>query len=230
MNMFNSVELRKPQRSTFDLSHDKRLSAQMGYLYPVLIQECLPSDSFNGGTDMLVRMAPMIAPIFEQVQVYIHYFFVPNRLLWLEWEAFITGGQFGPDAQADPGPAPLPPDVNVEDLLAIDPLYFAKSKLYDYLGVPLLNDLAGPVSWSNAHLDCMPAAAYHKIWYDYYRDRRFVDDAIFQADELPLDSGTLNATDWLTNGMGSLRSRCYAHDYFMSANITAQLGDNAMTC
>lgn len=232
MNMFNSVELRKPQRSTFDLSHDKRLSCQMGYLYPVLVQECIPSDSFHGGTDLLVRMAPMIAPIFEQVQVYIHYFFVPNRLLWLEWEGFITGGQFGPDSPLDPNqPFRTPPEFNVADVLAEDLTVFNKSKLSDYLGVPLLNDLPNapdPVDWTNAYLDALPYAAYAKIWMDYYRDRRFVADDVLQADRLPLDSGVQGAPDWVANGMMSLRSRCYMHDYFTSANTSPQLGDNVM--
>lgn len=228
MNMFNSVELRKPQRSTFDLSHDKRLSVQMGYLYPILVQEALPSDTFRGGTDLLVRLAPLLAPVYEQIHVYIHYFFVPNRLLWLEWEDFITGGQFGPDQQADPGPAPLPPQFNVQAALTADLTVFDKSKLSDYLGVPILGDLPNapdPVDWTNAYLDCMPYACYHKIWFDYYRDRRFVSDDIFDVDAIPLDSGTYNAADWVANGMMSFRSRCYKHDYFTSANTEAQLGD-----
>lgn len=234
MNMFNSVELRKPQRSTFDLSHDKRLSCQMGYLYPILVTECLPSDSFYGGSDILVRMAPMIAPIFEQVQVYIHYFFVPNRLLWTEWEDFITGGQFGPTVEA-PLSNYIPPNFGVVSALGEDPTCFAKSKLPDYLGVPILLDLPNapdPVDWTNCFLDAMPFAAYQKIWFDYYRDRRFVNDNALDIDGvgLPMNSGTVNPVDifdWIDKFM-TLRSRCYRHDYFTSANVEAQLGDNVM--
>lgn len=228
---FNSVELRKPQRSTFDLSEDKRLSAQMGYLYPVLIKEAVPSDQFNGDTEMLARLAPLLAPIYDQVQIYIHYFFVPNRLLWDEWEDFITGGQFGPDPESPP---PVAPQFLISMALTEDLTCFNKSKLPDYLGVPLLNDLPNapdPVDWGAAYLDCMPFAAYQKIWFDYYRDRRFTNDDVFASMSLPLSSGIVTGgtgiTDFVSQMM-TLRSRCYKHDYFTSANPHPQLGAEVM--
>lgn len=235
MNMFNSVPLKSPKRSTFDLSHDKRLTCQMGLLYPILVQETLPSDTFRGGTDVLVRLAPLLAPIFEQVHVYIHYFFVPNRLLWEEWETFITGGQYGVTETIVP---PVPPQFNVEDVLGEDPTQFSKSQLADYLGVPILGDLPNapdPVNWANAWLDGMPFMAYQKIWYDYYRDRKFVDDTVLDLSVIaptgmPFPSGEMDGTEiqsWIANYM-TLRPRCYKHDYFTSANPDAQLGDQVM--
>jgi len=222
---FNSVEMRKPQRSTFDLSHDKRLSVQMGYLYPILYQECVPSDQFNGDTEMIVRVAPLLAPIYDQLQVYVHYFFVPYRLLWDEWETFITGGQFGPDPE---NPPPVVPQFQVSAMLGVNPNEFAKSRLPDYLGVPILTDLPNapdPDDFTNNFLDCMPFAVYQKVWYDYYRDRKFVNDDTLDP-ALPLSSGTIGvggAADWTANYM-TLRSRCYKHDYFTSALNAPQLG------
>lgn len=236
MNMFNSVPLRSPKRSTFDLSHDKRLSAKMGYLIPILCQECLPSDSFRGSSDMLVRLAPLLAPIYDQIHVYVHYFFVPNRILWDEWEKFITAGQFGVGVAQ--GAQPIPPQFNVEDVLGFDPLQFTKSQLADYLGVPMLGDLPNapdPVSWSDAWLDSMPFCVYQKIWYDYYRDRRFIDDDVLSIAAvypggMPIQSGEYPAAeiqDWVALYM-TLKPRCWKHDYFTSANLEAQLGDQVM--
>lgn len=227
---FTSVELRRPTRSTFDLSHDKRLTAQMGYLYPILCLECVPSDKFEGNTEMLVRMAPLLAPLYDQINVYCHYFFVPNRLLWDEWETFITGGQFGPSVVS--GPPPMPPQVNVEAILGIDPTQFSKSDLADYLGIPLLGDLPNapdPVDWGDAYIDAMPFVAYQKIWFDYYRDRNFVDDATaFTGDTIPFGSGVVaNVTEFIAEHM-SIRSRSYKHDYFTSAMLEAQRGDQVM--
>lgn len=222
---FNSVEFKKPQRSTFDLSEDKRLTLQMGYLYPVMFKECVPSDLFDGDTEMLVRVAPLLAPIYDQLQVYVHYFFVPYRLLWNEWEAFITGGQFGPDPETPP---PVVPQFQVSSILAVNATAFAKSRLPDYLGVPLLTDLPNapdPDDFSTNYLDCMPFLVYQKVWYDYYRDRRFTND---DAISLPINSGIIGvngitAIEWEGDYM-TLRSRCYKHDYFTSANIAPQLG------
>lgn len=231
MNMFNSVELRKPNRSTFDLSHDKRLSCQMGSLFPILYQECVPSDNFRGNVDMLVRLAPLIGPIYDQLQVFVHFFFVPYRLIWNEWEEFITGGQVGPNT-----PAALPPVVpqfNVGDVLSVDPTMFQKSKLPDYLGIPLLADLPdapNPVDWSNVTLDCMPFGVCSKIWFDYYRDRNFVGDDIFAAHPLPFDSGVIafaQTADFIAEHM-SVRPRSYKHNYFTSALPWAQRGAEVM--
>lgn len=223
---FNTVELRRPQRSTFDLSHDKRLSMQMGYLYPVVVQECVPTDSFNGSTEILVRLAPLLAPIYDQVQVFYHCFFVPMRLLWDEWETFITGGQFGPNLPGSP--PPIPPRVNVQLLRAEDPTTFLKSKLPDYLGVPLLEDLPNapnPVDWTDAWLDIAPFACYQKIWYDYYRDRNFVVDEDAFTTPMPLPSGNWGGTYFeFLDEYATLRSRAYKHDYFNSALPFPQRG------
>ena len=48
-------------------------------------------------SEVLVKLAPLIAPIMHRVDCFTHYFFVPNRLVWSGWEEFITGG---PDGQS----------------------------------------------------------------------------------------------------------------------------------
>jgi len=229
---FSTVELRQPQRSTFDLSEDKRLSVQMGYLYPVLFKECIPSDSFDGKTEALVRLAPLLAPIYDQIQVYVHYFFVPYRLLWDEWETFITGGQFGDDPDLGTAP-PLPPQVNIFEMMSFDPTVFQKSKISDYLGVPLLDDLPNAPhtpDWTECYIDCIPYVACSKIWYDYFRDRNFVSDDIFDDHPLPLPSGNIPTLDVPTfiDEHVTLRPRAYRHDYFRSALPFSQRGAEVM--
>ena len=44
---------------------------------------------------MVLRFQPMLAPILHEINAYVHYFFVPYRLLWDSWEDFITGGPEG---------------------------------------------------------------------------------------------------------------------------------------
>jgi len=102
MKLFNQISKRKPRKSKFDLSHERKMSSQMGYLTPILVQDILPGDQFRVKSEIFMRLAPMLAPIMHRVNVYTHYFFVPNRIIWNEWEDFITGGKDGLSAPIAP--------------------------------------------------------------------------------------------------------------------------------
>lgn len=208
---FTSVELRRPGRSTFDLSHEKRLSTRIGKLTPILCTETMPNDTFYGSSEVLIKLAPMIAPIFHRLNLYVHFFFVPNRLLWKDWETFITGGRLGEAVTAPP----VPPRFEVDALLAFGEDLFDVGSTADYLGVPPIPDSA--VGSYDSYIDVMPFAAFHKCWYDYYRDRNYVADNT----ALPMDSGT-QATS--LRGFLYPRYRAWEHDYFTSAMLTTQRG------
>jgi len=216
---FSQVKLTRPTKSTFDLTHDKRLSTRMGRLTPVLIQECIPSDYFTGSSEMLVRLAPLLAPIYDQIQVYVHFFFVPNRLLWEDWEEFITGGRLG--VGVEPVTAPIPPYMDLGAELASNPDFFEKSSLMDYLGCPVL-PIAPDVAadYDGIPIDMLPVAAYQLVWYNYYRDRNFQPDDLFDV-PLPLPSGEVDMDL-------SLFTRMYRHDYFTSALPFTQRGEEVL--
>jgi hypothetical protein len=79
MSIFNQVSVKKPSSNTFDLSHDRKFSATIGELTPILVQETVPGDKFNINSSQMLRFAPMVAPIMHKASVYTHFFFVPNR-------------------------------------------------------------------------------------------------------------------------------------------------------
>lgn len=58
----------------------------MGQLIPVMCDEVVPGDYFKIGNQAIIRFQPMVAPVLHQVDMYVHYFFVPYRLLWEDWE------------------------------------------------------------------------------------------------------------------------------------------------
>ena len=89
-NIFEDVMYNNVPRNSFDLSHDRKFSAKLGRLYPCLVQEVVPGDSFSVQSEQLIRMAPLVSPVMHRVTATTHYFFVPNRLLWAGWEDFIT--------------------------------------------------------------------------------------------------------------------------------------------
>ena len=80
----------KPKKNVFDLTHDVKLSCDMGNLVPIMTLEAVPGDKFNLSAEALVRFAPMTAPVMHRMDVSMHYFFVPNRILWSNWEKFIS--------------------------------------------------------------------------------------------------------------------------------------------
>lgn len=214
---FQKVRLTRPQRSEFDLSHQKRLSTRMGRLTPCFIQEAVPGDSFRISSEVLLRLAPLLAPIYDSIQLFVHFFFVPNRLLWDEWETFITAGRLGTDIGDS---APVPPFFNIGQSIG----FFAKtgkSTLADYLGVPVLSDIDGTQSnWNGITLDAMPFLVYWLVYLEYYRDRNFVDDTLLDA--FPLPSGVVSNA--LTSTLATVQKRNYMHDYFTSALPFTQRG------
>lgn len=212
---FTSVELRKPKRSLFDLSHEKRLSTRMGKLTPIFVSETMPNDTFTVNSEVMLRLAPLLAPIMHRVNVFVHFFFVPNRLLWVDWEDFITGGRVG-EAVTTP---PVPPYANINSVLGGGYNTFDNGSLADYLGVPRIPDSEFG-TWTDRNIDLMPFAAYYKIWYDYYRDRNYVAD----NDNLPLASGNF-AFPW---DIWSIKTRAWEHDYFTSALPWTQRGDEVL--
>lgn len=214
---FSQVKLDKPSRSTFDLGHQKRMSTRMGRLTPVLITECVPSDSFRGGSEILLRLAPLLAPIYDQIQLFVHFFFVPNRLLWDDWEKFITGGRLG--VGVDPAVAPVPPFYDMENIFPL----VGPSSIADYLGVPDYTATdPTPTNWTGRTIDAMPFFAYHLIWYEYYRDRNFVADFATDAETYPRPSGIA-----ITDAMET-RTRSYLHDYFTSSLPFTQRGEEVL--
>jgi hypothetical protein len=199
MSIFSQVAKPNLQRNTFDLSHDKKFSAKIGQLTPIMISETVPGDSFNIKTSSLLRFAPMIAPIMHKASVYTHFFFVPNRILWSNWESFITGGE---DGLADPTFPYFEPNGDNAQINAGD--------LADYMGLPI-GDISG------TQYNALPFAAYSKIYNDYYRDQNLIQ---------PLDD-VLNDGYNVFNIFKEIQLRAWQHDYFTSALPFTQRGPEA---
>ena len=195
-NIFNSVQVEKPKKNVFDLSHDVKMSMKMGNLTPVLVTECVPGDSFQIGCDSLIRFAPMVAPVMHRMDVSVHYFFVPNRLTWDNWEKYIV------DANT---PNPLP-YINYTDDFTAD-----QKKFLDYMGVPP-NTGTGITQALNA----LPIAAYQAIYNEYYRDENLVTEVDYTLAD---GNNTGDVTDLV-----KMRQRAWEHDYFTASLPFAQKG------
>lgn len=199
-NIFNSIQLSTPKRNVFDLTHDVKLSMDMGKLVPICLLETVPGDKFKIGAESLIRFAPLVSPVMHRMDAHIHYFFVPNRILWKGWEDWIINPNIGANTH---------PTINF-NTADLDP---GVTPLADYMGLPPITGRA------NIQVSALPFAAYQKIYNDYYRDQNLVPELVTD----------LTDGDNSTNGaLTVLRTRAWEHDYFTASLPFAQKGDQVI--
>lgn len=145
------------KRSKHNLSFTHLTSFNTGLLVPVGLVEVLPGDSIQMSSAILLRASPLVAPVMHPVDVRLHHWFVPNRLVWVDWEAFITGGPDGEDASVFP-------TVSLTTGLG------AIGGLADYFGIP-------PLVTGTLDVSALPFRAYNQIWNEYYRDQDLQSEA-----------------------------------------------------
>lgn len=200
-NIFNSIKVERQRTNTFDLTHDVKFSSRMGELTPVLVTEVLPGDSFKIGADSLIRFAPLIAPVMHRFDATIHYFFVPNRIIWENFPEFL--------AQQ----AHVHPTLTLED--TVGSLTPEQLRFLDYMGVP-------PITNNTIAVNALPFAAYQCIYNEYYRDQNLITEVDYQLSDGPITPGTQ------FNELLTLRKRAWQHDYFTSSLPFAQRGPEAL--
>jgi hypothetical protein len=224
-NIFNSIRLKRPKRNVFNLSYENKLTMNMGELVPIMCMPIVPGDKFRVNTEALVRLAPLVAPMMHRVNVYTHYFFVPNRLVWNEWEDFITKGIDGEDN-------PVLPYLDVSDSYAVvsnESVFrslFTDSSLWDYLGLPTLSGVGsksynvpnGVVFPNGFKVSQLPFRAYQLIYNEFYRDQNLTE-----AVDVPVGSGGDLVTGQYQSLL-TLRRRAWEKDYFTSALPWLQRG------
>ena len=167
-DVFQQVAGLNPGRSTFDLSYSRLGTYDMGLLYPVMCEEAIPGDVWTIAHEAVARMMPMVAPMMHETNLVIHTFFVPNRLLWADWEDFITGGTDGDNASVLPRWTPTDTTVG---------------SLWDVFGFP-----TGVVPTGALPL-AFGLRAYNLVYNEYYRDQTLIDP-------VDLDDATIKRRAW----------------------------------
>lgn len=221
--LFNSVKGSRLRYNNFDLSFENKFTCNAGELVPILCKEVIPGDIWRVNSRILVRMAPMLAPTMHNINVFCNYFFIPNRLIWRDWEDFITNTTTN-------GSLPVFPTLSFQASVlfskssASAPRTVSFVRLMDYLGCSTPNSASPnqfPESSVTTKISALPFRAYYLSWYDYFRDENLQSD----ASEPLNDSGNLSLMGSDVDSTLILRWRAWQKDYFTSALPWAQKGD-----
>ena len=205
------------QRSTFDRSHGLKTTFNAGQLVPIYVDEALPGDTFSCNLTAFSRLATPIHPTMDNAFMDTHFFAVPVRLVWDDFEEFMgetkTYKAAGSD-RLDGTPdfsvaAPIPPTITAGGSGE------AEASLSDYFGIPTkVAALEFSALWHRA---------YTLVWNDWFRDENL------QAPKTLLTTSGADATTY------ALLNRGKKHDYFTSAlpwpqkgaDVTIPLGTTA---
>lgn len=205
-NLFNIVKVPQIPKSVFDLSHDVKLSCRMGDLIPVMVLDAVPGDKFNISQESLARFLPLVAPPMHRFDITFHNWFVPKRLIWKNWNDYIT------DTRDGAGELPAPPYIRLKSDGITD------TKLTDYIGIPPASTISA--ADEDMHVNAMPFMAYQMIYDEFYRDENLVPQA-----PVIIDGLTDGDNNSVISDLTKLRKRAWEHDYFTSALPFVQKGD-----
>ena len=171
-HQFTEVPHADIQRSTFDRSHGLKTTFDAGELIPVYVDEALPGDTFSCNMTAFSRLATPIHPTMDNAFMDSHFFSVPIRLVWDDFEEFMgetktytASGTARLDETPDfTAAAPIPPTITSPGGGELE------GTLSDYFGIPTKH--------SGIQFSALWHRAYNLIWNDWFRDENLQKFAV----------------------------------------------------
>jgi hypothetical protein len=191
-------------RSVFDRSCGLKTTFDAGLLVPVFVDEILPGDTVTMSVHNFARMATPIYPLMDNMTMDTFFFFVPNRLVWDNFQEFMGEEVNGPGTLVE-REVPHVVFTTLDDNTG-------SNSIFDYFGLPV-NQL-DPAQGESIEVNSLPFRAYSLIWNEWFRDQNL-------QDPLPVPKG--DGPD--SFGQFGLQRRGKRHDYFTSSLPWPQKGD-----
>lgn len=199
VHQFTMIPKADIPRSSFDCQSTHKTTFDAGYLVPVYVDEVLPGDTFRLNMTAFARLATPLYPIMDNMHLDSFFFFVPNRLIWNNWQKFM-GQQENPSSSIS---YVVPQQVSPAGGYAI-------GSLQDYMGLPTAGQVAAGQTVS--HCAFWPRA-YNLIYNEWFRDENLQNSVV-----VDLDDGPDTVSDY------TLLRRGKRKDYFTSALPWPQKG------
>ena len=199
IHQFTMIPKADIPRSKFDCQSTHKTTFDAGYLVPVYVDEVLPGDTFNLNMTAFARLSTPLFPIMDNLHLESFFFFVPNRLIWNNWQKFM-GEQDNP---SDSISYVVPQQVSPANGYAI-------GSLQDYMGLPTVGQVTATKTVT--HCAFWPRA-YNLIYNEWFRDENLQNSVVVDKGDGP---------DTSTNY--TLLRRGKRKDYFTSALPWPQKG------
>lgn len=229
---FDYIDVRKPNYSKHNLSHDHIAALQAGYITPIWWTNAVPGDRFNMNLYSFVRLLALSSPMMQREDIRVRAFKVPWRILADRKD---LDKAFAGDKNGDHIDFPHM-DWDYSDL--------SVGGLADNLQIPLpylLNQSTG--SWEKIDEGLVdttpqtlifPVLAYHRIYHDHFRNEETENQWLDLFEQHYSDLDGLASTDSL-NGFDSdapsdltlatMHKVGWERDYFTAALSSSQRGD-----
>jgi hypothetical protein len=191
---FSQVPQANMTRSAFDRSFGVKDTMNFDELTPIMAEEILPGDTINLNVKSFARLAPQVRPMMDNMYLDWFFFFVPNRLVWNNWEKF-NGSQDNPGDSTDY----LVPQINAIGALSV-------GTIFDHMDIP--TGVAGNMSFN-----ALPFRAYNLICNQWFRDQNLLNSLA-----VPKTDGPDATSNY------SLFTPAKKHDYFTSCLPWPQKG------
>lgn len=153
-------------RTRFDLSHPILTTGNTGEFIPILAEPVFPGETFSLKNASLTRLETSLHQTMDNAYVEFAYFFVPNRIIWDDFEKFL-GASDNPWAQQNTYTIP---QLRLTDTSGSVRIY--TGSILNHLGVPAGSYGSG-TSDPYYEINALPLRAIFQVWNDWYRDENY---------------------------------------------------------
>lgn len=196
-------------RSRFQRNSDNKTTFDTGDLIPIYLDEVLPGDTHEIDMACVMRMATPIFPVMDNAFCDFYFFFVPNRLVWEHWKAFMGENR---ETAWTPKTEYSIPQVTAPTG------GWAEGTLADYFGLP--------TKVEGLSVSALPGRCYGLIYNEWFRNQNVTQPTLVEV----TDATTTGKNDGSTTNDSAITlakplKAAKVFDYYTGALPEPQKGE-----